>query len=106
MNKTIVYSYDNAGNITSKVTYALTAEGVTPSSPISTDTYGYSSGQWGDLRVGYDGRIIDVQIDLLTAKFFCIYDNGRFKPDPGFGLVDLGFSIDIVAIIEILKGNG
>ena len=58
MNKTIVYSYDNAGNITFKVTYALTAEGVIPSSHISTDTYAYSSGQWGDLLTSYNGNTI------------------------------------------------
>ena len=36
--ETCVYTYDNAGNITSKKTYALTASGVTPSSP--TARYG------------------------------------------------------------------
>ena len=57
-------------------------------------------------RLGYDGRFIDVQVDFLTAKFFFIYGDGKLKIDLGFGWVDFGISIDIVAIIEYLKGNG
>ena len=47
LNKIYVYTYDNVGNIKTKVTYALTAVGTTPSSPTSTYNYGYSS-DWGD----------------------------------------------------------
>ncbi len=54
LNKTYVYTYDNAGNITSKKTYALTAAGTTPTSPTSTYNYGYSSG-WGDKLTSYRG---------------------------------------------------
>ncbi|MBO5285851.1 MAG: hypothetical protein J6B16_03025 [Clostridia bacterium] len=58
------------------------------------------------LSIGYDGRFIGVQVDFLTAKFFFTYKNGELKIDPGFGLVDFGISINIVAIIDYLKGNG
>ena len=52
-NETYVYTYDNAGNITSKKTYALTAANSTPSSLKSTYNYGYSSSDWGDLLTSY-----------------------------------------------------
>ena len=46
---------DNAGNITSKKSYSLTAAGTTPSSPTSTYNYGYSSSAWGDKLTSYRG---------------------------------------------------
>jgi len=55
LNKTYVYTYDKAGNILTKKTYALTAASVTPTSPTSTVNYGYSSGEWGDLLTSYKG---------------------------------------------------
>ena len=68
------------------------------------DKYGVELG--GSVgRLGYDGRFIDVYIDILTMKFFLIYEDGKLKIDPGFGLVDFGISIDVAAIIEYLKGN-
>ena len=54
-NETYVYTYDNAGNITSKKTYALTAANSTPSSLKSTYNYGYSSSDWGDPLTSYRG---------------------------------------------------
>jgi len=46
-------TYDNAGNILTKKTYALTAANSTPSSLKSTYNYGYSSSDWGDLLTSY-----------------------------------------------------
>ena len=57
-NKTYVYTYDNAGNIISKKTYALTAAGTTPSSLTSTYYYEYSTGAWGDMLTSYRGTTI------------------------------------------------
>lgn len=58
-DKTYVYEYDDAGNITSKKTYSLTAEGATPTSPISTITYDYTDSLgWGDLLTSYGGGSI------------------------------------------------
>ena len=56
-------------------------------------------------RLGYDGKFIDIQVDFLTAKFFCIYDKGKFKFDYGLNWFDVGMSIDIAAIIESWKGD-
>ena len=57
-NETYVYTYDNAGNITSKKIYTLTAANSTPSSLKSTYSYGYSSSDWGDLLTSYRGTTI------------------------------------------------
>ena len=58
LGKTYVYTYDNAGNITSKKTYSLTAAGVTPTSPELTYSYGYSASGWGDMLTSYSGQSI------------------------------------------------
>ena len=58
LGETYVYTYDEAGNITSKSVYPLTAEGVTPTNPISTKNYGYSDSAWGDLLTSYNGQSI------------------------------------------------
>ena len=44
LNKTYVYTYDNAGNITSKKTYALTAAGTTPTR-LSSYTFSWTGRQ-------------------------------------------------------------
>ena len=43
-----MYTYDNAGNIISKSTYAHTLD-EDPGTPIETVTYGYTHATWGDL---------------------------------------------------------
>ena len=58
LNATYVYTYDNAGNRTSKKTYALTAAGVTPTSPSSTDSLTYGNASWGDLLTAFNGHAI------------------------------------------------
>ena len=58
LNKTCVYIYDNAGNITAKKTYALTAAGSTPDSPTSTGSYTYGDSAWGDKLTAYNGVTI------------------------------------------------
>ncbi|MBE6618902.1 MAG: RHS repeat protein, partial [Ruminococcaceae bacterium] len=58
LNRTYVYTYDNAGNILTKKTYALTAEGSTPTNPLSTVNYGYNDASWGDLLTSYGGQNI------------------------------------------------
>ena len=56
--KTLLYTYDNAGNISSVKTYGLTAAGVTPSGNRVLDIYSYSSSEWGDLLMSYNGEDI------------------------------------------------
>ena len=61
--KTYVYTYDNAGNITSKRTYSLTAENVTPTNLISIKTYSYTGGEWGDQLTEYNG--VEINYDEI-----------------------------------------
>ena len=55
--KTYLYEYDNAGNITAVKTCYLAIESETPT-VISTNTYSYSTGSWGDLLTSYKGTAI------------------------------------------------
>jgi hypothetical protein len=57
-NYTYVYTYDNAGNITSVKRYALTAQDTAPSGSYTSYSYGYSNGEWGDLLTSYLGQTI------------------------------------------------
>ena len=63
LGKTYTYTYDNAGNITSKKTYALTAASATPTNPTATQTYGYTDEDWGDLLTSRNG--VTVTYDSL-----------------------------------------
>ncbi len=54
-SRTYVYTYDDAGNILTKSTYALTAEGSTPSTLYSTYSYVYGDTTWGDKLTSYRG---------------------------------------------------
>ena len=58
LNKTYVYTYDNAGNITSKKTYNLTAEDGALTSPTATYNYTYGDSTWGDKLTSYRGHTI------------------------------------------------
>ena len=56
-NKTVVYEYDNRGNITSKKTYAYTAGEIT-GTPTDEVVYSYNNSQWKDMLTVYDGENI------------------------------------------------
>ena len=56
LGKTYLYTYDYAGNITSKKVYAWTEGDVSAMTPIDTYEYGYGNPQWGDLLISYCGR--------------------------------------------------
>ena len=58
LNKTYVYEYNEAGNITKKETYTLAAEGVTPTILEATYDYGYGDTNWGDKLKSYRGGAI------------------------------------------------
>ena len=53
---TYVYTYDNAGNITSKKSYGYTTS--TLGSVRETKTYGYTDSTWGDLLTSLNGTTI------------------------------------------------
>jgi RHS repeat-associated protein len=54
--KTWVWTYDEAGNITSKKEYAYTTG--TLGTATDTITYSYGNSEWGDLLTAYDGTSI------------------------------------------------
>lgn len=73
LDKTYVYEYDNAGNITKKYTYALTAANATPQNPEETYVYGYDDSNWGDKLTSYRGYSFDYD-EIGNPKE---YYNGR-----------------------------
>ncbi len=54
LNKTIVYTYDNGNNITSKQVYDYTTG--TPSGTPQTFAYTYNDSEWNDLLTGCNGQ--------------------------------------------------
>ncbi len=54
--KTVVYSYDGAGNLTSKKEYAYTTGAL--GAPTATKAYVYAGGTWGDRLTSYNGESI------------------------------------------------
>ena len=58
LNRTYVYTYDDAGNITSKKEYNYTTATNLSSTPRDQIAYQYSIGEWGDLLISFDGQSI------------------------------------------------
>ena len=56
INKTIKYSYDEGGNILSKIEYPYTTGDV--GTPSRTYTYDYTDANWKDKLISYDGKTI------------------------------------------------
>ena len=58
LGKIFVYTYDKAGNITSKTTYIIPEEEGASAELESVVNYGYSMGAWGDQLTEYNGNAI------------------------------------------------
>ena len=58
LNKTIVYSYDLGGNITSTAEYAYQTGSTVTSTPTATNTYTYGDSNWKDKLTVYNGNSI------------------------------------------------
>ena len=56
-NQTVTYAYDVWGNLTAKSVYAYTTA-ENPGTPISTISYGYSTGDWKDQLISYGNQTI------------------------------------------------
>ena len=111
LNRTYVYSYDDAGNILSKKTYALTAAGVTPSTLYSTYSYGYSD-SWGDLLTSYRGVSFtyDEIGNPLTyyngSTYRFTWENGRQLKTASVGSNNLSFTYNHDGIRTSKTVNG
>ncbi|NLK96418.1 MAG: DNRLRE domain-containing protein [Clostridiales bacterium] len=57
LNKTIIYSYDNNGNILKVTEYNLT-NGGTLGTPINSNIYNYEDSNWKDKLTSYNGKAI------------------------------------------------
>ena len=81
LNKTFVWTYDNAGNITSCKEHAFTESSEAVSgTPVAAHTYTYGDSGWGDLLTAYDGaaRTYDTIGNLLTdGTWTYTWQNGR-----------------------------
>ena len=69
LGQTFVYTYDNAGNRLSKVTYDYTTGSLTGLTPTSTRNYSYSSGAWGDQLV-YSNEGGNVYYDQMGNPYY------------------------------------
>ena len=58
LNKTIVYSYDLGGNITSTSEYAYQTGSTVTGTPTATNTYTYGDSNWKDKLTAYNGNTI------------------------------------------------
>ena len=57
------------------------------------------------LEIGYDGRIIDANVEFLTIGVTLMYEDGTFEFGVGAGLVGYSVTIDIDEIIKIIFGG-
>ena len=111
LNRTYVYTYDNAGNILSKKTYALTAEGATPSTLYSTYSYSYTD-SWGDLLTSYRG--VNITYDEIGNplsyyngnSYTFTWENGRYLKTASVGSNDLSFTYNQDGIRSSKTVNG
>ena len=81
LNQSIVYTYDNRGNLLTKQEYAYVADGGTLEEPTDTITYGYDSAnqQWADQLTSYDGEDIryDANGNPTTYRGYTMAWQGR-----------------------------
>ena len=81
LGKTFVWTYDNAGNITSRKEYAYTdSDSAVSGTPTATYAYTYGDSTWGDLLTAYNGaaRTYDEIGNLLTdGTWTYTWRNGR-----------------------------
>ena len=95
--KTWVWTYNLAGNITSKKEYAYTTN-VSPGTAIDTIVYGYpTSGTWKDLLTAYDGYSIsydDIGNILHDANWSYTWSQGRQLSSMYRGSVTWNFAYD------------
>ncbi len=76
--KTWVWTYDAAGNILTKSTYAYTTGAL--GTPLDTVNYTYGDSQWGDLLTAYDGQAItydEIGNPLSDGTWTYTWEHGR-----------------------------
>ena len=66
LNKSIVYSYDDHGNLLTRQEYAYVADGGALGEPTATITYGYEAENqtWADQLTSYNGEAFNTQYSI------------------------------------------
>lgn len=57
------------------------------------------------LEIGYDGRIIDANVEFLTAGITFMYKDGTFEFGIDAGWFEYSVTIDIDEIIKVIFGG-
>jgi len=98
LNQSIVYTYDNRGNLLTKQEYAYVADGGTLEEPTDTITYGYDSAnqQWADQLTSYDGEDIryDANGNPTTYRGYTMAWQGRRLTGATNGTNTISYSYD------------
>lgn len=98
LNKSIVYSYDDRGNLLTKQEYAYVANGGTLGEPTATITYGYEAENqaWADQLTSYDGEEIryDASGNPTTYRGYTMTWNGRQLASATNGTNTIAYSYD------------
>ena len=99
-NKTVIYTYDVWGNLTQKDEYTYTTDPDPVTTP-DTITYGYSTGDWKDQLVSYNGQPIiyapNASQDMgnpLTYRGKSLTWRGKQLTGVSGGLYDYSYTYD------------
>ena len=114
LDSTYLYTYDNAGNILTKIEYSLTAEGVTPleSGRKSTGPYDYENSAWGDQLTSFNNT--DITYDAIgnpleyynNEYYWFTWENGRQLATASVGHYTLSFEYNDEGIRTLKTVNG
>ena len=95
-SKTWVWTYDNAGNITSRTEYEYSVD--TLGEPLDTVVYGYTDPDWGDLLTSYDGKTItydNICNPLTDGTWTYTWEHGRQLATMTNGTTTWTYSYDV-----------
>jgi YD repeat-containing protein len=106
-NKTYVYTYDNAGNRTSKKTYAYTTANSLSSLTYTEETYTYGSEAWGDqlTTVGSTTVAYDKIGNPTTYNGYDLTWHGRQLKKMKFGSQEIKFLYNAEGIRTVKEVN-
>ena len=97
-DRTVVYEYDNAGNIKSQKIYAYTDPDDEVGQVLDTISYSYYVTEWGDRLLTYDNGIISYDANGNPLQYYNSFDftwvNGSELATATKGTNSLSFSYD------------
>ena len=57
------------------------------------------------VSIGYDGRVVDASIEGLTVGITYMYKDGKMELGIGAGWIGWSFSVDFLALFNLLFGG-